>query len=499
MSLSHPLYSLRAMGSQEYSSPGINWIVSCSYSMSSGLQQLNYFLTNSKPQVTILLHKSVKMVNEAAHIPEKIVLDLDLSSILKEQMALQFDDPDGLFSLSPLSSAEDHDEEPSDLLLPPLAASSGRSSQKELPSKPTKADGELIPPAASSSRGEMTLTDAQARRKRKRKEQSHLNRKKMREEERSSLGSQPLPDQVKDRHRERAAPAAIHFDSTQALVAKTGFCRDQQESLNRAVWFGGYEMGWPVHNPSGRQGRQGLGVLAGQPNDPQWAELHAKAADAPESHRNRCVASKKKPNRRGKFKAYGQSQPCNHANDSANAAVLEELHSMKVFQRLAGFSSSVMANWAPDLHSYYVEYLGKLYTHNPSLKGTFKNSSASSIWTGLTYPLVGAASRALGSFDHTKGGHLILWECGLVIEFPAGSTILIPSAIISHSNTTIAPAETRYSFTQYTAGGLFRRFENGFQKSEAHWDSLSDEEKAEEAKKDSVRWAFGISLLRTCN
>jgi hypothetical protein len=41
---------------------------------------------------------------------------------------------------------------------------------------------------------------------------------------------------------------------------------------------------------------------------------------------------------------------------------------------------------------------------------------------------------ALGDFDPNKGGHLILWDLKLIICFPPGSTILIPSALIRHSN-----------------------------------------------------------------
>ena len=63
---------------------------------------------------------------------------------------------------------------------------------------------------------------------------------------------------------------------------------------------------------------------------------------------------------------------------------------------------------------------------------------------------------ALGDFDPTKGGHLVLWDLKLVIEFPPGSTVLLPSAAIAHSNTAIDCREMRCSFTQFTAGGLFR-------------------------------------------
>ena len=63
---------------------------------------------------------------------------------------------------------------------------------------------------------------------------------------------------------------------------------------------------------------------------------------------------------------------------------------------------------------------------------------------------------SLGSFDHTEGGHLVLWDLNMAIEFPPYSTIFIPSAIITHSNTAIGVTERRSSVTQYNATGLFR-------------------------------------------
>jgi hypothetical protein len=72
------------------------------------------------------------------------------------------------------------------------------------------------------------------------------------------------------------------------------------------------------------------------------------------------------------------------------------------------------------------------------------------------------AITTLGKFDYRKGGHLILWKLKLVIQFPPAWTFLIPSAYLKHGNTDIGPNETRYSFTQYTAGGLFRFVEDGF-------------------------------------
>lgn len=69
---------------------------------------------------------------------------------------------------------------------------------------------------------------------------------------------------------------------------------------------------------------------------------------------------------------------------------------------------------------------------------------------------------ALGDFDSTKGGHLVLWDLGIVLEFPAGACICLPSALISHSNIPTNANETRMSFTQYCPGEIFRHIENGF-------------------------------------
>ncbi|KAJ7815116.1 hypothetical protein B0H14DRAFT_2310027, partial [Mycena olivaceomarginata] len=64
--------------------------------------------------------------------------------------------------------------------------------------------------------------------------------------------------------------------------------------------------------------------------------------------------------------------------------------------------------------------------------------------------------------EHTKSAHLYLKELKLVVEFPSTATALIPSAVIHHGNTPLAPNETRRSMTQYAAGGLFRYVKYGF-------------------------------------
>lgn len=162
------------------------------------------------------------------------------------------------------------------------------------------------------------------------------------------------------------------------------------------------------------------------------------------------------------------------------------------------------------LYQYYVDHSHALYNHHADLRHNFSNS----IFTCTTFnfgpasccfkhvdptnlPFGWCAITALGSFDPTKGGHLVLWDLKLVIEFPPGSTILIPSASLYHSNTAIQPGEHWYLFTQYTSGGLFRWVDQGFQTSDGYLRGLSAKQQAAEEIKLQERWKMGIDLMST--
>ncbi|KAJ8496539.1 hypothetical protein ONZ45_g12413 [Pleurotus djamor] len=99
------------------------------------------------------------------------------------------------------------------------------------------------------------------------------------------------------------------------------------------------------------------------------------------------------------------------------------------------------------------------------------------------------AVTALGNYDYRKGGHLVLWDLGLVLEFPPGCTIIIPSATLYHSNTPIAPHETRYSVTQYSGGEIFRWVHNGFRMAK-ELPPPTDEE-------NEKLWRDGIAMYRS--
>ena|ERR1700759_2529993 len=77
------------------------------------------------------------------------------------------------------------------------------------------------------------------------------------------------------------------------------------------------------------------------------------------------------------------------------------------------------------------------------------------------YPSTPCSIQSLGKFNPALGGHLILFDLGIFVQFPANCTALISSASLRHGNTPIQPNETRYSFTQYVVGSLIRWVTHG--------------------------------------
>ncbi|KAJ6456046.1 hypothetical protein C8R45DRAFT_1186835, partial [Mycena sanguinolenta] len=177
--------------------------------------------------------------------------------------------------------------------------------------------------------------------------------------------------------------------------------------------------------------------------------------------------------------------------------------------RMATFASFAFSLWAPRLCALYVENNRRLekrhsHLHRPFPQSVFACAAFNfgpSVWTFkhrdvCNLPFGWCAVQALGHFDAEKGGHLILWDVKLVVEFPAGALIILPSATVTHSNIPVAAGDERISFTQFTAGNLFRYVDNGFRTQEQL--ALEDPVKYKEmmALKDS-RWEDGLKLFST--
>ncbi|KAF8961280.1 hypothetical protein BDZ97DRAFT_1760018 [Flammula alnicola] len=143
----------------------------------------------------------------------------------------------------------------------------------------------------------------------------------------------------------------------------------------------------------------------------------------------------------------------------------------------------------------------------PHLRRNFPNSVyfcaafnfGPDVWTFkhrdiMDLPIAWCTIQAGGSFDPKKGGHFIIWELKLVIEFPPGSLILISSATFTHSNIPVAEGDWRVPFTQFAPGGLFRYVEYGYRTKKV----LIEEDPAlyeEVCRLRSTRWQTHLGLL----
>ncbi|KAF6745210.1 hypothetical protein DFP72DRAFT_1018241 [Ephemerocybe angulata] len=163
----------------------------------------------------------------------------------------------------------------------------------------------------------------------------------------------------------------------------------------------------------------------------------------------------------------------------------------------------------PKLYNKYHALRTDIENHLPNLKWNFKRSvfSAAAFNFGpqvttcphrdcMNLPAGFCAITALGTFDPKKGGHLVVEELGIMIEFPPGSCILLPSAVFTHSNTCVQPGEIRLSFTQYTSGGLFRYADNGYRTEQGLKDYDIDLYECM-MKRKGTRWERDLKLWST--
>ncbi|KAJ7062414.1 hypothetical protein B0H15DRAFT_794827, partial [Mycena belliarum] len=287
--------------------------------------------------------------------------------------------------------------------------------------------------------------------------------------------------------------------------------------------------------------RRVLLVLGGFPPQAQdWSDVAKEAADRMEEAaaeiytepkwRRKMAADSSKTPRRGPHAAEhvgpamggGQRYPMDLHHSLVNLAVFARLFGLKCFERIAGWTNTLFMGFAPLLHRYYETTLDHLFkwdaaqTRAKRLHRNFRRRlSAFATATfnfgpeTVTFPHIDfgnlgwgwCAITALGPFDPDRGGHLILWDLKLVIRFPPGSTILLPSAILRHSNVKIKPGERRYSFTQFTPAGIFRWVYNGFRtEKEANGEgkTAAGQEEQERRRRDRVnRWQEGVRMYRT--
>ncbi|KAJ3717010.1 hypothetical protein C8R42DRAFT_697784 [Lentinula raphanica] len=161
----------------------------------------------------------------------------------------------------------------------------------------------------------------------------------------------------------------------------------------------------------------------------------------------------------------GQVYPANFSQTKTDDKAWNKFRATPEAQMLARRVDYLLKCYYPRIHSLYTNVLTDLCKADPTLDPNFPGCcfAASTLNFERANLICGECGiHSEGNFDYTKGGHLILWDLKLIVEFPPGCTALIPSALLRHSNTTIRRTETRYSMTFFTASGLFRWRHNNF-------------------------------------
>ncbi|KAJ6514875.1 hypothetical protein C8R47DRAFT_1063654 [Mycena vitilis] len=333
-----------------------------------------------------------------------------------------------------------------------------------------------------------------------------------------------------------AAPGDPPFELPEHRAYDLGEMRDPARRMHIIDWHG-------VPTPLVDSQREVIGVLGGGPRDPGWqadvadAAAHAMEQVAQELYGDTFYAEVYYTRKHGKKKTTaahsipasqeiprrgphhsesvgismggGQEQPTCFFHTALHLLLLGQLLATEPFRRISGFINAIFRSYAPKLHEHYRSTMEALHQHLPHLPRNYDEFTsvfaAATFNFGpftVTFPHLDFANlawgwcaiTALGRFDPDKGGHLILWDLHLVIRFPPGCSILIPSAILRHSNVSIQQGETRYSFTQYTAAGIFRYVYNGFRTDKSMKTGLSKAEKARRARDREARWAEGVKM-----
>ncbi|KAJ7780830.1 hypothetical protein DFH07DRAFT_729518, partial [Mycena maculata] len=264
-----------------------------------------------------------------------------------------------------------------------------------------------------------------------------------------------------------------------------------------------------------------VAILLGTPNDPSWPQVCKEATEA--LARARRTAERlgvwiagSAHRRGGYFKLTtgvsfggGQKRPGNLWNTKIMCNLIDRLLRNSAIRRWASFQSTGFAMYAPKLYKYYCKVLKALFEQHPGLHHIFSNSVFPSAtfncgpdavtfdhldFLNLSHGLCGITCS--GNFDHTRSALLHMRQLRIVIQFPSGSSMLIPSGSCDHGNTPLQEGETRHSFTQYAAGGLFRWAAYGFQSAKSLLATPGGKEA--KARFDGVpgsRWRWALDLF----
>ncbi|KAJ3980561.1 hypothetical protein F5890DRAFT_1419370 [Lentinula detonsa] len=203
----------------------------------------------------------------------------------------------------------------------------------------------------------------------------------------------------------------------------------------------------------------------------------------------------------------GQQQPGNFVHSEAEEKLWDRVRNSPEIKALARRVDYLLACYFPRLHSLYTNVLSDLCQDNPSLQRNWQDCCFASSSLNFSHAVTTRHHDAHnllfgecavwngGSFDYKKGGHLVIWDLKLVIEFPPGCIAFLPSAMFAHSNTSISKQDKRHSMTFFSASGLFRWRHNNYMSDK---DFMAGASRAERQSWDEHRdnlWQTGLDLL----
>ncbi|KAF8076820.1 hypothetical protein FPV67DRAFT_1406050 [Lyophyllum atratum] len=256
-----------------------------------------------------------------------------------------------------------------------------------------------------------------------------------------------------------------------------------------------------------------FGCAVGRPQDPTFEKSCQLAYEAiMEEGRNTAFSYAEINHRRGSFPAVnvgvtmgpGARYPTNLK--PRHADMLSRLLGNPHIIRLTNFADAAFNLWAPKVHKHYRDHLSPLFDRLTYLRRIFPESIfpaaafnfGPDVYTNLHRDCSNVAAGwcaiyALGVFDSKKGGHLVLPDLKIVLEFPPGSLIFIPSATLMHGNIPVQAGDSRVSFTQYCGGGLFRYVDNGY-RTETQLRKEDPGEHQRMCALKAVRWKTDLDL-----
>ncbi|KAJ7587020.1 hypothetical protein C8J56DRAFT_786964 [Mycena floridula] len=263
-----------------------------------------------------------------------------------------------------------------------------------------------------------------------------------------------------------------------------------------------------------------IAFLLGQPDDLSWLKVISDLMVTLRNFRNDAlrdgvVKAADFIHRRGFFLAIargysfggGRMKPGNTVHSRRLRERLDKLYENTNLIRVAGG----LASFAPKIFHYMKTMLKKLSSHSSGggLLHNFKNSAYPMCTINFgpetacfkhTDDANGAGLlclvTAVSNHNPQRGGHMVLYSLKLMVEFPSGSTIGLPSASVPHGNTPIQDGEERYSVTQYCPGGLLRWVHYGFRTVKTLLaQNGGKEEKAKLDGKVGSRWEWALGLF----